>query len=140
MSTTATDLVGHLTAGIRDQGERAGVIVLTSMPFLFTRRDVVDRWYLPADRPGHPDALVVDWHRMTADLTDRAVSVSEGERAALRVAASMAYGMPCDLRALFHHLDDQVAAAVIAGLYALGGGAGGGPVNDHARFAGQADR
>lgn len=134
-----TELLGRLTDGVRDDGERAGVIVLTSMPYLAGRHDVVDRWYLPADRPGHPAALVVDWHRMTADLNDRAVPVSDGERAALRVAASMAYGMPCDLRAMFTHLDPTIAAAVLAALYTLGGGRGD-LVNDHHRFAGQEER
>lgn len=133
------DLIGRLTGGARGREHRAAIILLTNLLYVVGRVDVVDRWYRPVDPDQPAGLLVVDWPRVLDDVDAHAVPLSPGERAALRVAASMAVGAPADLRALFRNLDQYVAAAVIAALYTMSG-RDVDLVNDHARLAGQVDR
>lgn len=137
---TSPTVAARLASGARSIPSRAALVVLTSTPFLYDRSDVVKRWYYPA-APGEDGPLAVDWNTAAADVRSGDVPVSDGERAVVLLAASIAGVGTVNLATVFRHLDRDNAAALLSAFAALAGD--GAPVGlnlTHYGLHGQADR
>lgn len=141
---TNLDLAAALVNSARAPLARAAVALLLQLYGLFDRVDVVDRWYTRhnAPRPGGELVdlvVVVDWHQVADDADRGAVPMSDGERAVLLVAASLAVGYRVDLASALPLLDSTHAAGLIAAVHSAVTGRD--PIGtSYERFAGQEDR
>lgn len=141
---TNLDLAAALVNSARAPLARAAVALLLQLYGLFDRVDVVDRWYTRhnAPRPGGELVdlvVVVDWHQVADDADRGAVPMSDGERAVLLVAASLAVGYRVDLASALPLLDSTHAAGLIAAVHSAVTGRD--PIGTgYDRFAGQDER
>lgn len=137
---SSIDYASRLTAGARSVQSRAALVVLTSTPFLYDRSDVVGRWYFRVGT-GDDAPLAVDWQAAAADARSGDVPMSDGERAVVLLAASIAGAGAVNLASVFRQIDADNAAALMTALAALAGS--GEPVGvnmTHYSLHGQADR
>lgn len=131
------DLAEALTRGARAPLARAAVALLLQLFGFYDRADLVDRWY----RRRIDGRMLVDWHQVADDADTMAVPMSDGERAVLLLAASLAVGYRVDLASALGQIDDQHGAALIMAVYSVK--ATRDPLTgawDELRFAGQDDR
>lgn len=133
----ALTLAERLTAGARTPEARAALTLLLSMPTLYTRRDVLTRWYDDRLAGHHPP--IVRWDQVAADADRGMVPMSTGERAALLLASSIAGRQPVVLADVLGYLDHTLAATLVVALHHLVAPPVT-PAAPHQRHAGAEDR
>jgi hypothetical protein len=98
----------------------AGVALLTSNGTFLHRDDFTNRFIEHATSGGTPMAAI-DWDAAVAALASGDLPCSGGERRVLQLSASLAGGIPIDLRDAVTGIDDgNIARLVTAILHASG--------------------
>lgn len=116
---SSLDLCALLGRSSRAPLVRAALSLLIGLYGLYDRSDAVARWYrIHPERGAHPAFAEVLWDVIASDA-DRGdqVPMSDGERAVLLLAASLATGYRVDLARLLPLLDDTHAAALTMAVY-----------------------
>jgi len=98
--------------------DEAGTELLISHGTLLARRDFRDRFIHQNTRTGDRTTLAsIDWSAATTAANNGRLPCSAGERHILQIAASLAHGIPVDLRdaltGLDHHNIHLVTTAIL---------------------------
>jgi hypothetical protein len=118
---TADDLAAALRAcatGIC--AVEAGVALLISNGTFLHRDDFTTRFIEHGTSDGNPMAAI-DWDAATAALNSGSIPCSGGERRILQLAASLAAGVPVDLRDAITGLDDHNTARLLVAIHHAAG-------------------
>jgi hypothetical protein len=103
---------GQLAAALHRQADgictmQAAASLLTAQAWLHRDDFTTAFATLSPDLPGEPSAAAIDWPAAIAALDQGQLPCSGGERRMLRLTASLAGGVPVDLREALSSLDQR---------------------------------